>query len=93
MLYLAFWPYLIHVLYLHVILDPDRKMSASSGASIRACNRTNFQRPGVENVVLSEAAARDKAFMMRLMLSAFAGTISAMAAILTGRTGSRGHDY
>ena len=70
---------------MHVILDPGpvRKMSASSGASIRASNSTKFQRPGVENVAFSEAVARDKAVMTRLMLAALAGTISAMAAILT----------
>ena len=58
-------------------------MSASPGASIRASQRSDFQRPDVENVILSEAAARDKAVMIRLILGALAGTISAFAAILT----------
>lgn len=58
-------------------------MSASFDASIRASNHTNFKRPAVKNMVLFEAAARDKAVMTRLMLGAFAGTISAFAAILT----------
>jgi hypothetical protein len=85
MLYLAFGSYLIHISYMHVILDPDlvHKTSASSGASIRASSSTKFQRPSVENAVLSEAVARDKAVMTRLMSGALAGTISAMAVILT----------
>jgi hypothetical protein len=70
---------------MHVILDPSpvRKTNALSGASIRASHRPKFQRPAVENVVLSEAVARDKAVMTRLIMAALSGLISAFAAIFT----------
>ncbi len=70
---------------MHVLLDAKlgREMCASSSASIIASNNPRLQKPGVENVVLAKAVAKDNTVMSLLIMGASAGTIFALAAIFT----------
>jgi hypothetical protein len=63
--------------------DPIRQLSASPGANVKASEVTRAQSPHAGVAVLSDAVAKEKAVMARLMLAALFGSISALAAILT----------
>jgi hypothetical protein len=63
--------------------DPTREISASRGAKVKASKVARIRSPRVGLVLLSDTAAREKALMTRLILSALSGTIFAVAAIFT----------
>jgi hypothetical protein len=70
---------------MHVLISTDqtREISASPGANVKASKTIKVQNPRVGLVLLSDTAAKEKAIMTRLILSALSGTIFALAAILT----------
>jgi hypothetical protein len=76
---------LIHVLYMHVIVDSDpaHKMSVLSRSNVRVGNSAGVQKRAAETVATAQAANRDNRVLLLLMLTAFSGLISATAAILT----------
>ena len=69
--------------------DHTRELSGSPGANVEAHKTAHktirVQSHPVELVLLSNTAAREKAIMTRLILSALSGTIFAVAAIFYDR--------
>jgi hypothetical protein len=76
---------LIHVLYMHVIVNSNlaHKISVLSRSNVRAGNSTGVQKRSAENVAAAQAATRDNTVFIWLVLTAFSGLISATAAIFT----------
>jgi hypothetical protein len=70
---------------MHVLISTDhaREISGSPGANVKASKTIKIQSPPVGLVLLSDTAAKEKAIMTMLILSALSGTIFALAAILT----------
>jgi cell division protein FtsW (lipid II flippase) len=61
---------------------PTRQTRPSPDAKLKAANENRILRRSA-GVALSEAVAKEKAVIARLVLGALAGTISSMAAIFT----------
>jgi len=69
---------------MHVIsTDHAREISGSPGANVKASKTIKIQSHPVGLVLRSDTAAKEKAIMTMLILSALSGTIFALAAIFT----------
>jgi hypothetical protein len=70
---------------MNLLIAPDlnREISTWPGANVKASKVTRAHSPPVKVAVLSDTAVRERAVMIRLMLAALFGLISAFAAIFT----------